>query len=161
MDQPLQRFLPWSIAACLALACAGLVQLHLSSRAETELFRNQAALADLELRAARQQLEAERLLAQRERVDASLASLQIIPLTDAPAGATAIIVWNPSTQEGLLHIDRLPPASNREYRLQATDPAYPDSVDVARFQVSTTPARVPFRPTKPLSSTARFTLTPP
>lgn len=73
-----RAFLPWAIAASLALACAGIGQLYLSFRAQSALLQDQAALAELELRGVRQQLEAERLLAQRQIGDATeqLASLR-------------------------------------------------------------------------------------
>ena len=65
------RFLPWAIAASLALACAWLGQLYLTNRTENSLLRDQQALADLELRSTRQQAEAERLLAKRQLDDSN------------------------------------------------------------------------------------------
>lgn len=67
----LRGFLPWAVAACLALACAGIGQLYVSTRTQSALLRDQAALAELELRSAHQQIEAERLLAQRQLTDAA------------------------------------------------------------------------------------------
>lgn len=170
----LRTVLPWSIAACLALACAGLAQLYLSSRAENALFRNQTALVDLELRSARQQLEAERLLARRELADANakiaahapgdfsaLRIAALTPQTGAPPDAFAIVVWNPATQEGLLRVERLPPApADRDYRLWAIEPAsfVPIHVGAIAIDPTTPVTRIHFPPTPHLGAAATFAI---
>lgn len=60
------RWVPWAVAACLALTFVGLGQLYLTRSAESDLLRDQQRLADLELRSVRQQAEAERLVAAHE-----------------------------------------------------------------------------------------------
>jgi anti-sigma-K factor RskA len=170
----LRTFLPWSIAACLALACAGLAQLYLSSRAESALFRNETALSDLELRSVRQQLEAERLLARRELADAhakiaanapaDFSGLQIItltPQTSAPSEAFAIVVWNPATQEGLLRVEHLPPPpADRDYQLWAIDPASSAPIHVNAIDIDATKpgARIHFHPTQRIGDVAEFAI---
>ena len=66
-------FLPWAIAACLAVACGVVAQLYVSSKSRASLLEQQQALADIELRSVQQQLEAERILAQRQQSDSTAA----------------------------------------------------------------------------------------
>jgi anti-sigma-K factor RskA len=63
---PFPVLLPWALAAGLAVAFVWSSQLYLRSRSETALLGNQQALAELEMRAVRNQLEAERIVNQRE-----------------------------------------------------------------------------------------------
>jgi len=58
--------LPWAVAACLALLGAWLAQLHVANRTDVALARTQQRLAEIALRDARQRLEAERILTQRQ-----------------------------------------------------------------------------------------------
>ncbi len=60
---------PWAVAACFALLAAWLGQLYFTGRTETQLLRAQQTLADVALKSARNELEAEQLLAQRQLAD--------------------------------------------------------------------------------------------
>jgi anti-sigma-K factor RskA len=62
--------LPWAAAACLAFAAAWLGRLYVATRAEAAFLRDGQALASLELRQARAELEAERIVNQRELTEA-------------------------------------------------------------------------------------------
>jgi anti-sigma-K factor RskA len=66
---PFSALLPWAIAACLALCSAWAARLYLTSRSETAALRDQRTIADLDLRSVRNQLEAERIVNQRELTD--------------------------------------------------------------------------------------------
>lgn len=66
----LRQALPWMLVGVGVFGCAWLGQLYLSKQAELAVTRDQQALADLEVIGTRHQLEAERLLASRERADA-------------------------------------------------------------------------------------------
>jgi anti-sigma-K factor RskA len=61
--------IPWAVAACLAAAAALMGRLYVASRSEAAFLRDSQTLASLELRAARAQLEAERIVNQRELTD--------------------------------------------------------------------------------------------
>jgi anti-sigma-K factor RskA len=61
--------LAWAAAACFALAAAWMGELYLNSRAQTRALHDQMALADLTLRAERNQMEAERILHRQELAD--------------------------------------------------------------------------------------------
>jgi len=66
---PFAPLFPWAIAACLAVCAAWTGRLYLANRSETAILHDQQALADLELRSVRNQLEAERIVNQRELTD--------------------------------------------------------------------------------------------
>lgn len=65
----IRHFLPWAIAASLALSAAWLGQLYLSAQAEAQLLRDTTALAEISLKSTQQQLEAERILTHRRLLD--------------------------------------------------------------------------------------------
>jgi anti-sigma-K factor RskA len=57
---------PWAIAAGLALGCLWFSQLYLTTRAENAVLQDQRTLAELDLSSSRNQLEAERILANQQ-----------------------------------------------------------------------------------------------
>ncbi len=65
----IRHFLPWAIAASLALTAAWLGQLYLAAQAEAQLLRDTPALAEISLKGTQQQLEAERILTHRRLLD--------------------------------------------------------------------------------------------
>lgn len=72
---PRPSLLPWSwflgaVVVTLAFLCAWLLLLCFQLRAENAVLRQQQELAALELRAAQNQLEAERILAAHEHAEA-------------------------------------------------------------------------------------------
>lgn len=77
------------LAAALGVAVAWTGRLCLTARAEASLSRNQARLAELELRSLRNQVEAERILTRRQLADeqARIAELsrQVADLKAKPA----------------------------------------------------------------------------
>jgi anti-sigma-K factor RskA len=60
------RWLPWGVAASLALGLAWLGQLYLARTSEAELLRTRADLAAVTLESARQQAEAERIVRRQQ-----------------------------------------------------------------------------------------------
>lgn len=161
----LPQFIPWLAAACLALACAWFGQLYLVTRAGNAVLREQQALAELELRGTRQQLEAERLLSHRQLADAAkplnrLHVATLAPLSGNLPGARAVVVWDSFAQEGLLEIERMPPpAAKEDYALWLIDPSQPTPVHAAVFTVNPDGiARVPFRSATPAGAAPRFSV---
>ena len=67
---PFPVAIAWAAAACFALTAAWLGQHYLNARSANLVLRDQQALADLELRSARNELEAERIVNRRELSDA-------------------------------------------------------------------------------------------
>jgi hypothetical protein len=157
---PFPAWLGWSAlaaAASFALIAATfrIGQSRLASRAR--LAEQETRLADAELRATRNQLAAERILAAaqasqwqladaeaarlREELAAAqksdlagVAELRIAPLAPEagqPADASGVAVWNPVTRQGVLTVSKLPvPANNRDYQLGIVDPRFPIPVPV-------------------------------
>lgn len=174
-------------AAALALLAANfrLDQGRLATRAT--LAEQETRLADAELRAARNQLEAERLLAaaqnqqwknaraETERLRAELdAARNTIPAhatgvrlaslsapARPPTDARGAVLWNPHTQQGVLTVSKLPaPPADRDYQLWLSDPQYPHPVNGGVFTVEPTTgeARVDFTTGQPVREAARFTI---
>src|SRR5687767_633304 len=130
---------PWAVAACFALAAGWTLQLYFASQSQAALIRDQLAFADLSLRGARQQLEAERIvstqqigglnrdltekanqlagLTQKLKTGGDVANLKITTLASMPgssSAALAVAVWNSEAQEGVLEVEKLPAlAANR------------------------------------------------
>ncbi|HVW20177.1 MAG TPA: anti-sigma factor [Opitutaceae bacterium] len=67
---PFPSLLPWAIAAGLAVAATGTGSLYVARRSELTLLREQQRLAQLEAASTRNQMEAERIVHQRELADA-------------------------------------------------------------------------------------------
>ncbi|MBI4624100.1 MAG: anti-sigma factor [Verrucomicrobia bacterium] len=169
----LRHFIPWAAAAGLALAAGWVAQLYYISRSEIALLTNQQALAELALQSARNQLEAERLLAQRQLSDLTqqlkaqgdLANFKITTLAsmlnNSPQ-ALAVAVWDPARQEGILQVEKLPAlATDRDYQLWVVDPQYPSPVDGGVFTVDarTGAARIPFKSKQPVKTIDAFAVT--
>jgi len=76
-DPGIWRLLPWAAAACLTLVSIWLGQRYAATRAEVAALRSRDEMAAISLQSAQQQLEAERIIAQRraESADAQLATL--------------------------------------------------------------------------------------
>ena len=173
----LSFWLPLAAAAAFALSTVWLAQLNFISRTENTLLLEQQTLADATLQSLRNQLEAERLLASYERQGAvtriaaltqqmqeqgDLAQFKIATLAsllDNSPQALAVAVWNPSTQEGVLSVEKLPAlAADRDYQLWVIDPQYPIPVDGGVFVVNpeTGEARYQFKADKPVKTAAQF-----
>jgi anti-sigma-K factor RskA len=170
-------WLPLAAAAGFALVAVWFAQLHLVSRSENSLLHEQLALADATLRSARNQLEAERLLANRQLNDATqaiasldrqlreqgdLARFKIATLASLLGNspqALAVAVWDPNAQEGILSVEKLPAlAADKDYQLWVIDPQYPIPVDGGVFTVDpqTGVARYQFKAGKPVRTVAKF-----
>jgi hypothetical protein len=169
MSEPssgLSRYAPWLAAAGLALACLWLGQAVFTLRAGNAVLRDQRALADLELRSTRQQLEAERLLTRHQLAGAAkpLAQLQLAtlaPTADFPPDAVAVVAWDPSAQEGVFHGRKMaPPAAGEAYVLWLIEPSQPHPVSAGPVAVGPeTSAHIQFRPASPIGTAARFIVT--
>lgn len=173
----LSFWLPLAAAAGLALVATWVVLLYSVSLSESSLLRAQQAMGEATLRSVRNQLEAERLLANRQLQDATqviaalerqlrelgdFTKLQIVILTSPPGNApqaSAVAVWNHITQEGILRINKLPAAApGQDYQLWVFDPPSPRPVDGGVFTVDpcTGEARYQFKAGQPVKNVTRF-----
>lgn len=128
-------WLPWAIAACLAII-AGVLALH-SSRLQTELvyLRNQDALSRMKI--------------------ATLGSM----LDIAPHGL-AVIVWDKEKQRGFLKVENMPvPRADQDYQLWVIDPAYKQPVNAGVFHFQPDGiAKVSFKPDQLIASADKFAI---
>lgn len=156
-----QAVLPWAIAAGFALAAAWFGRLYVARLTESEQLRTQVALTEVELKATRQQLEAERIIGREQLAQLDLANCKISALAsllkDSPE-AMAVAVWNPVKQEGVLAVDKMPPlAANQTLELwviENKDNAKPVSAGVLQFAGGA--PRVVFKSTAPVGAVKAF-----
>jgi anti-sigma-K factor RskA len=161
---------PWAVAACLALAVAQTARLYLVASSETAALREQGALADIELRTVRNQLEAERIVGGRELLDvrsaladsADLARFKISTLASMLGNspkALAVAVWDPLRQQGVIEVSRLPAAAaDKDYQLWVIDSQYPAPVSAGVFEIdpATGGGHATFRTVKPIGMPSKF-----
>jgi anti-sigma-K factor RskA len=156
-----RTLLPWGIAAGFAVTAAWLGRLYVASQFEGEQLRTQFALTELELKATRQQLEAERIIGRAQLAQLDVANLEISTLAsllkDSPE-AIAVAVWSPAKQEGVLAVEKMPPvAANQALELwvvENKENAQPVSAGVLQFAGGA--ARVVFKPTAPVGAVKAF-----
>ena len=129
------NWLPWAIAACLALACSYLVAERTGLRQRVSALEQRDFLAQVQI--------------------ASLSS----KLKNAP-NANAVVVWDEKKQRGVLRVAQLPPNDeNRDYQLWLVDPRYKDPVDGGVFHVSDDGTmQVPFQPNSPVRGAKGFAI---
>ena len=118
-----RNWIPWAIAALLALSCAYLV---------AERFQLRKRIAHLEERDFLSQIQ--------------IATLKST-LKNAPE-ATAVVVWDAKKQHGVLKVMQVPRnAEDRDYQLWMVDPSYKNPVSALIFHLpNEDPLKVPFRP---------------
>ena len=134
--------LPWALAASLAVSTAAfwyesneLKKEAASLLAETLDLRNRDALA-------------------RVRI-ATLASQ-----VDVYSKATAVIVWDPQKQRGIVKLANLPrPETGKDYQLWVIDPKYPNPVNGGILPIGEDGiARVAFTPDQPVKKADKFAI---
>jgi anti-sigma-K factor RskA len=128
-------WIPWAIAAGLALTCAYLL----------------AGRSQLEKRIAH--LEQRDIFAQVQI--ATLSS----KLENAP-DANAVVVWDERRQRGVLKVTQVPRnAADRDYQLWMVDPRYKNPVSAGVFHVGNDGAlRIPFQPATPVREAKGFAI---
>jgi anti-sigma-K factor RskA len=126
-------FLPWALAACLTIACLILGLNNLQTRGLVAELQQRDPLVHLQIAALQAQ-------------------------ADAYARASAIVVWNPQQQEGLLRLSSVSaPEAGHDYQLWIIDPAQKTPVSAGVVTVGTAGvANVEFRPVHPVSAAAGF-----
>jgi hypothetical protein len=148
-------------------------RLYTQAEAENASLREQQRVAQLALDQTRAQLsEAHRLLARSGleiaelsanlKAEGDLAHFKIATLAsmlgNSPA-ALAVAVWDPSREEGVLAVSKLPAAaSEKDYQLWVIDRQYASPVSGGVFVVdpATGEAHVLFKADKPVHSIAKF-----
>lgn len=128
-------WLPWAVAACLAIA-AGMLAWH-NSQLQTQLvfLRSQDSLSRLKI--------------------ATLGSM----LDIAPRGL-AVVVWDREKQRGYLKVENMPvPRADQDYQLWVIDPGHklPVNAGVFRFEPNGI-AAVSFQPDQLIASADKFAI---
>ena len=129
------RWIPWSIAAALALTCSYLVAERSGLRHRMTRLEERDVLAQIQI--------------------ASLTS----KLQNAP-NANAVVVWDEKKQRGILKVTALPRnADDRDYQLWLIDSRYKHPVDGGAFHVANDGTmRVPFQPAAPVREAQGFAI---
>ena len=129
------NWIPWAVAACLALTCAYLVAEHAGLRKRVARLQQRDILAQVQI--------------------ASLSS----KLENAP-DANAVVLWDEKRQRGVLKVTQLPRNDeNRDYQLWLVDPRYKDPIDGGVFHVANDGSlRVPFHPASPVREAKGFAI---
>lgn len=134
--------IPWAIAACFAISTAALWM------ERSQLQKDNGALI--------QELHASRDRDQLAKMKIATLSAQV----EAYAKASAVIVWDPENQRGVIKLARVPqPDAGKDYQLWVIDPKYPQPVSGGVVSVSEEGiARVAFHPDKPISKADNFAI---
>src|SRR5208337_2421166 len=148
--------IPWTLAACLAVACA------LLSLERTTLHEKITAAGRELLVLKQQNARVENELASLQKRNA-LAEVKIMMLKAQVAAfesATAIVVWDKEQKNGILQLDKLPPAGpGKDYQLWVIDPKNPQPVSAGVFTVANNgPIRTSFWPHGPIESASAFAI---
>lgn len=148
--------IPWALAASFAVVCAVL------SLQQTTLHKR-IADAGRELLALKQQnahLESDLASLQKRNALAEVKIMMLKAQVAAFESATAIVVWDKEQKNGILQLDKLPPAGpGKDYQLWVIDPKNPQPVSAGVFTVANNgPIRTSFRPHGPIESASAFAI---
>jgi len=137
-------FLPWGIAAALAIT-SGALWMQLSALKAEALFLRDEGI---------------RLRAQDVLKQMKIATLTA--QTEAFAKAGAVVVWDESKQRGVIKLSNFPPAaSGKDYQLWVIDSKKQDGAPVSGGVVPVDAdgvARVSFKPDKPVRKADKFAI---
>ncbi|MDB6149921.1 MAG: Anti-sigma-K factor rskA [Chthoniobacter sp.] len=181
---PQRNWLPWAIAAGLAICCVllaadrGRLRSHVAGwKANSERWQQEAesrlrettaadeAAHALDQRAAALQkqstaLEAE--IAQLKGRDgfAQMTIATLAAQNEALAKAAAVVVWDEQQQRGLAEFSQLPPAeAGKDYQLWAIDLRYPSPVSAGVLRVAEDgSARLAFQAAQPIAAGVKFAI---
>jgi anti-sigma-K factor RskA len=128
-----QVILPWTMAACFAVIAGVLVVDRTKLKSE---------LADLQTR--------------NDVCQMQVAMLD--SMNGKPRQGLAVVIWDPSTQTGVLKGEDMPrPAANEDYQLWVVDPKYPQPVNAGVFNVDGNGStKAMFKPSLPVSASGKF-----
>jgi anti-sigma-K factor RskA len=166
-------WIPWAIAACLAVAVALTGRRYSALHRANDALSEQQRIAEQTIEQTRAQLDdARRLVTESSRQiaelsiklkdEGDLAHFKISTLAsmlgNTPA-AIAVAVWDPSREQGVLSVSKLPAlASEKDYQLWVIDKQYPAPVSAGVFVVDPVSgeAHIVFKADKPVRSIAKF-----
>lgn len=150
-------WLPWALAACLAVVCAALVSRQNTLRARLDEI-NQLAVT---LQSATNNLQhAIIALEETNRIANLRIAMLDSKLADQPK-AVAVSLWDSKNQNGVFVVENLKPLPpNKDYQLWIIDPQYGTPVDAGVFQVDEKGnVRIQFKAKLPIKSADKFAVT--
>lgn len=169
---PIAQLAHWVVVAALAIAAGSLFLANLALRTENRSLQSERDLVVMADRMTRNQLAERTLLAEtmitelgrRLQRQAELGRLRVATLTAAgtdAGGMTAVVVWDPELQAGLVRVHRLPVVTaSHDYQIWFTDPASPDPVRGPVLPVDAAGRAVAeFKPDPPLTTIEEFVIT--
>lgn len=126
-------WLPWALAASLAVACSWFAFDRQRAEREIIALRTQDALSRMKIATLGAQAE-------------------------AYAKVLAVVVWDEEKQRGVLELGQLArPAADRDYQLWVIDPSYPAPVSAGVVEIGTEGVtRASFQPAQPIRSASKF-----
>lgn len=151
------QWLPWALAACLAVTCAVIgIQIPLL-HSEMEMLRETNYNSGLRITL----LES---IQQELNEKDALATMRIATLAsqvDAYSKAIAVVVWDGERQRGILKLSNLPPLeTGKDYQLWVIDPSYSHPVSAGVITANAEGmARADFHPTTKILEAAQFAIT--
>ncbi len=156
-SNPFVVWLPWALAACLAVVCwvqtlnQNSLQTHIKSLTQTAEALS-SATNDL------QQTIAE-LRASKDLSNLRVAVLGAL-LKEEPK-AVAVSLWDDKSQSGELIVENMTPLpSDKDYELWVIDPQYATPVAAGTFQVDAEgKGRVQFKANQPIKTAGKFAVT--
>lgn len=158
----------WLTALAAALLAIFFYFRLMALNAEVKLEHNNAELSQVEIKSLKQQLFAERILAERQissltnnaTKTETLVFAQLTPPEAGVSNPTALVTWIPARQSGLLFSEQLPaPKEDEELRLWLEEG---NSGPVSAGVITVGPSRstkAEFKAAKPLGLAVRFTVT--
>jgi len=157
-------WIPWAVAAALALVAAGAV--WQSAGLRTQLAAQASRINELTISAelARTESSDLRLTVAKLRESNRVANFRIALLDSLLAAAPktiAVSVWDNERQDGVFIVRNLSPLpSDKDYQLWIIDPKYPSPVDAGVFQVDAKGnVRADFRAKLPIQAANQFAVT--
>jgi hypothetical protein len=134
----LPPWLPWATAACLAALAACMGELWMIERARTQLVRDENLLSQATLKAAQNQLEAERILNARELEQLNAprgAQVAFLAAPASPASETpgpgapwGVVTWDAGARHATIRCSGLPdPGPGHDFHvwIEGPSPDYP------------------------------------
>lgn len=148
--------IPWALAASFAVVCAVL------SLQRTTLHKRIADAGRdlLVLKQKNAHLESDLASLQKRNALAEVKITMLKAQVAAFESATAVVVWDKEQKNGILQLDKLPPAGpGKDYQLWVIDPKNPQPVSAGVFTVANNgPIRTSFWPHSPIESASAFAI---
>jgi anti-sigma-K factor RskA len=162
--QAAPRWIPWAVAAALALVAVGSVWQSAGLRAQLTAQADRIHELTVSAELARSESSELRLAVAKLRESNRVANFRIALLDSLLAAAPktiAVSVWDNERQDGVFIVRNLTPLpSDKDYQLWIIDPKYPSPVDAGVFQVDAKGnVRADFRAKLPIEAANQFAVT--